>query len=96
MTQPLASVDAAATTIARSSPHWRLVPAHGDGAACLRRRSSLVDTLVTGLWVIAGRCGPSDCTGGYGRLWTRELFPYFRHRSHVLCLDARVESRLAI
>ena len=55
MTQPLASVSAAAeyycTEFAALEASFAR---NGDGAACLRRRTSLVDTLVSSLWSLLG------------------------------------------
>jgi [protein-PII] uridylyltransferase len=92
MTQPLASVSATAdyyrTEFAALDASFLR---NGDGAACLRRRSSLVDTLVTGLWsLLGGAARPIAlvATGGYGR---RELFPYSDIDLMFLCPDARVE-----
>ena len=55
MTQPVTSVNAAtddyrAEFAALDASFVRT----GDGAACLRRRTSLVDTLVAGLWSLLG------------------------------------------
>src|SRR6201995_50588 len=64
----------------------------GDGAACLRRRTALVDTLVTGLWSLLGGASRPIAlvaTGGYGR---RELSPYSDIDLMFLCPDARQES----
>ena len=93
MTQPLASVSAAADYYrAEFAALDASFLRNGDGAACLRRRSSLVDTLVTGLWSLLGgadRPIALVATGGYGR---RELFPYSDIDLMFLCPDARVES----
>jgi [protein-PII] uridylyltransferase len=93
MTQPLASVSAAADYYrAEFAAMEASFLRTGDGAACLRRRSSLVDTLVTGLWSLLGGTGRPIAlvaTGGYGR---RELFPYSDIDLMFLCPDARVES----
>jgi [protein-PII] uridylyltransferase len=93
MTQPLASVNAAAgyyrTEFAALDASFSR---NHDGAACLRRRSSLVDTLVTELWRLLGGAGRPIAlvaTGGYGR---RELFPYSDIDLMFLCTDVRVES----
>lgn len=93
MTQPLASVSAAADYYrAEFAALDASFLRNGDGAACLRRRSSLVDTLLTGLWSLLGgadRPIALVATGGYGR---RELFPYSDIDLMFLCPDARVES----
>ncbi len=69
MTQPLASVSAASDYYrAEFAALDTSLQRNGDGAACLRRRSSLVDTLVTGLWSLLGGTCPAHCVGGYGRL----------------------------
>src|SRR6201986_3023929 len=93
MTQPLASVSAAADYYRAEFSALELsFQRNGDGAACLRRRSSLVDTLVTGVWSLLGGASRPIAlvaTGGYGR---RELFPYSDIDLMFLCPDARVES----
>ena len=93
MTQPLASVSAAADYYrAEFAALDASFARNGDGAACLRRRTSLVDTLVTGLWPLLGGASRPIAlvaTGGYGR---RELFPYSDVDLMFLCGDARVES----
>ena len=93
MTQPLASVSAAADYYrAEFATLDTSFLRNGDGAACLRRRSSLVDTVVTELWsMLGGAAHPIAlvATGGYGR---RELFPYSDIDLMFLCPDPRVES----
>ena len=93
MTQPLASVSAAAEYYRTEFTALEASFArNGDGAACLRRRTSLVDTLVSGLWSLLGGASRHIAlvaTGGYGR---RELFPYSDIDLMFLCTDARVES----
>ena len=93
MTQPLASVSAAADYYrAEFATLDASFLRNGDGAACLRRRSSLVDTVVTELWsLLGGAAHPIAlvATGGYGR---RELFPYSDIDLMFLCPDPRVES----
>ncbi|MGB9416121.1 MAG: HD domain-containing protein [Acidobacteriaceae bacterium] len=93
MTQPLASVSAAADYYrAEFAALDASFLRNGDGAACLRRRSSLVDTVVTELWsLLGGAAHPIAlvATGGYGR---RELFPYSDIDLMFLCPDPRVES----
>lgn len=93
MAQSFASLNAAAD-------HYRaefagldaLFARNGDGAACLRRRSALVDSIVTKLWsLLGGEARPVAlvATGGYGR---RELFPYSDIDLMFLCPDPRTES----
>jgi [protein-PII] uridylyltransferase len=93
MTEPLGSVNAAAD-------HYRAEFAaldasfarNRDGAACLRRRTSLIDALVMDLWsLLGGSAQPIAlvATGGYGR---RELFPYSDIDLMFLCVDTRVEA----
>ncbi|HZD76565.1 MAG TPA: HD domain-containing protein, partial [Acidobacteriaceae bacterium] len=93
MTQPLASVGAAADYYrAEFATLDASFLRNGDGAACLRRRSSLVDTVVTELWSLLGGAAQPIAlvaTGGYGR---RELFPYSDIDLIFLCPDPRVES----
>src|SRR6202012_2310457 len=93
MTQAFASISAAADYYrAEFAALDASFARNGDGAACLRRRASLVDTLVTGLWsLLGGAARPIAlvATGGYGR---RELFPYSDIDLMFLCPDPRVES----
>ena len=93
MAQPFASVSAAADYYsAEFAALEQLFARNGDGAACLRRRTSLVDTLVSGLWsLVGGTARPIAlvATGGYGR---RELFPYSDVDLMFLCPDARTET----
>ena len=93
MTQAFASISAAADYYrAEFAALDASFARNGDGAACLRRRASLVDTLVTGLWSLLGGASRPIAlvaTGGYGR---RELFPYSDIDLMFLCPDARLES----
>src|ERR1700750_1924727 len=93
MTQTFASISAAADYYrAEFAALDASFARNGDGAACLRRRASLVDTLVTGLWSLLGGASRPIAlvaTGGYGR---RELFPYSDIDLMFLCTDTRVES----
>jgi [protein-PII] uridylyltransferase len=93
MTEPTTSVSAAAENYrAELAALETSFARNGDGAACLRRRTSLVDTLVTRLWSLLGGEGRPIAlvaTGGYGR---RELFPYSDIDLMFLCADPRVEA----
>jgi [protein-PII] uridylyltransferase len=93
MAQPFASVsDAAGYYREEFAALEHLFARNGDGAACLRRRTSLVDTLVSSLWPLVGgaeRPVALVAIGGYGR---RELFPYSDIDLMFLCQDARVET----
>lgn len=66
-----------------------------DGAALVRRRSAMVDTLVERLWlehVATEEYGPQGLTlaaiGGYGR---RQLFPHSDIDLLFVCADAAIE-----
>lgn len=68
----------------------------GDGSAAIRRRSSLVDNILSKLWTAlagdAGRTGITlAATGGFGR---RELFPYSDVDVLYLCANESVERDL--
>jgi [protein-PII] uridylyltransferase len=93
MTQPLATLSGAMdqyrAEFATLNP---LFSRTRDGAACLRRRTAMVDALVTSLWsLLGGTARPIAlvATGGYGR---RELFPYSDIDLLFLCADTRVEA----
>ncbi len=66
----------------------------GDGAAAIRLRSGLVDTIVRNAWRLHAGDVPGAALvaiGGYGR---RQLFPCSDVDLLYLCADSRVESRL--
>jgi [protein-PII] uridylyltransferase len=93
MTQPLATLSGAMDQYrAEFATLGPLFSRTRDGAACLRRRTAMVDALVTSLWSsLGGTARPIAlvATGGYGR---RELFPYSDIDLLFLCADTRVEA----
>lgn len=93
MTQPLATLSGAMDQYrAEFATLGPLFVRTRDGAACLRRRTAMVDALVASQWSsLGGAAHPIAlvATGGYGR---RELFPYSDIDLLFLCTDTRVEA----
>jgi [protein-PII] uridylyltransferase len=92
MAQPFASVSAASTYCrAEFAAMAASFAANGDGMACIRRRATVVDAMVTGLWALLGNpAAPISlvATGGFGR---QELFPYSDIDLLFLCADTKTE-----